>query len=349
MECKPDNDELMALYLVTKEDWNLKCRENDWSSHANSIKNPEEIRYPLAIHDCVGMGDKVIDTLCKILEEFEPFDEDVFKEYRPIEYINWFESGARFYLRVAETLARIGDKQAVEPLKKAGLEIYILWISGDVESLSEIISSDGDDSLSRFYNETAAIALGYVGDESTVELLIDSISRLSRINSIYGRTELAPIKSAEKAIEKIRERAGESVDTDDESNIKMLLESAEHSKVMKGLNKAKEIDLSEEQNEIVLGLKLWNEDPEVRKISKGILSSSDSTLLEKTEDFKDIWPKKGGTRSTYIILKALPKIVKICDELNSLEIHRAMPSVEQILNCLDEDTGKPSNFAQPMA
>ena len=298
LECKPDNDDSMQLYLLTKD---------SMESRNQTLITPESY-----IEDCIGIGK--IDSLCRVLEEFEPFGApQVGQAYR--EY-----NDGKYYLRVAEALARIGDKRAVEPLKKAGLEIHILWISGDVQGLLEIIDSDEEDFLSLLLRETAAKALGFIADEKAIDPLMDVLSRDSR----RGQYGLQGGREPKKAIEKIKERQQNKLDLDDDSNINLLLESADDSKVIRGLDNAKEIDLSEEQKEIVLGIKLWNKDLEVRNKAEEILGSSN--LLEETKKLNNLWK-----------LKTLKSVGNNCEKLKALGINGAMP-VHKLISYIEDYT-----------
>ncbi len=298
LECKPDNDDLMQLYLLTKD--SMKSRDQ-------TLIAPESY-----IEDCISIGK--IDSLCRVLEEFEPFGApqvgQLYEDY----------NNGKYYLRVAEALARIGDKRAVEPLKKAGLEVHILWLSGDVQGLLDIIGSDDDDFLSLLLRETAAKALGFIADEKAIDPLMDVLSR----DSNRGQYGLQGGREPKKAIEKIKERQQNKLDLDDDSNINLLLESADDSKVIRGLDNAKEIDLSEEQKEIVLGIKLWNKDLEVRNKAEEILGSSN--LLEETKKLSNLWK-----------LKTLKSVGNNCEKLKALGINGAMP-VHKLISYIEDYT-----------
>ena len=288
IEYKPDD--LMQFYIMTKLDVS-KARFR--GAHLKDFALEVEKN----ILDSIEIGK--IEPLCAILKEVTEDDTSSSKDW--------------YYQKVAETLARIGNKEAIKSLKKAGFEAHAKWISGDVQGLVEIIDSDEDDEASLIHRKNAALALGFIADDEVIESLMNVLHRDSPRNRHYGRI-------IGSAIEKIRDRQDNR-----EGNIEELLQSNDNAKILIGLEKAEEGILSEEgffgeinlqnfhqRQEIILGIKLWNEEPEIRNKAAAILNSSD--LIEKTKKLNNVWK-----------LKTLKSIGNYCVKLKNLGIERAMP------------------------
>ena len=97
-------------------------------------------------------------------------------------------------------------------------------------------------------------------------------------------------------------------------NLRKFLESDDPAMVRMGISMAKRIDLTEENLGIILGLKLWSEEPEVRKAATIILKEDAPKLLEKTKNWKNTYR-----------MNDLDKLMDIIEELNASGIQNAVP------------------------
>jgi len=101
---------------------------------------------------------------------------------------------------------------------------------------------------------------------------------------------------------------------DSPENLRKFLESDDPAMVRMGISMAKRIDLTEENLGIILGLKLWSEEPEVRKAATIILKEDAPKLLEKTKNWKNTYR-----------MNDLDKLMDIIEELNASGIQNAVP------------------------
>ena len=189
MGSKPSDEELIPIYLLEKERLD---KLPYFDEKKGEYVTPKGVSYN---EDCVKIGK--IDFLCKVLQEFD------FSIYdKPASF---FPPG-ELYMRIAETLARIGNKDASKTLVTSNFHTHNLWLLRESNELIKILKSDhgfygdSDENYSNYLNTKIAIkALSLMKEKKAIEALEYAKDK----EWTYGYTKLNVSEEVEAALEQI--------------------------------------------------------------------------------------------------------------------------------------------------